>query len=583
MVPRCASHQTLHNWAKRLRGGRPTALYGDYGHSRNHYAIERNPALKELCLSQIGRYPHIGPRQLWKLLATRFDEALIPTEAGVRRWLQWWKEENQQLFAKIANPDHYRNKYAPAVGSYSEGIERPNQKWELDSTIGDVMLRGYDGKLRRHAVVSCVDVFTRRVRMLVTPTSKSASVIALLRRCILEWGIPESIKTDNGKDYVSHHINHVTAALEIKHLTCQPFQPQQKPHVERFFKTWAHDLLELLPGFVGHNVADRKEIESRKSFAQRFGERGKASELYCEPHELQEFCDLYCEHIYGKHPHGTTGQRPELAIHGFTKREVPDPRILDLLMLPGGWATVTKGVVRKHRHEYAAAELAVLAGQRVHLRYPDDMSRLYIYEDETCQQLICVAECPELTGQSRQVASIAAKQAEKAINNAATAIKKLAASEDAIALSDELRDRLVAQGRKLEALPQGTVRQESKSFRVAAELQQTAQPKESPQEDDAAATARLQQWEAEQAREANDAARAAWRRDRVVTFFDRWRSLRFGEEIDPMDWQEMAEFIAGVRGKMPDHLIEAMAEEPLPDAAWGKLHDLVEEVMQKAS
>ena len=37
-------------------------------------------------------------------------------------------------------------------------------------------------------------------------------------------------------------------------------------------KTFQHDCAAILPGFVGHNVADRKMIEERKAFAARLKE-----------------------------------------------------------------------------------------------------------------------------------------------------------------------------------------------------------------------------------------------------------------------------------------------------------------------
>jgi len=42
-------------------------------------------------------------------------------------------------------------------------------------------------------------------------------------------------------------------------------------HIERFFGTFTRDLVELVDGFVGHNVDQRSRIEDRKAFAQRIG------------------------------------------------------------------------------------------------------------------------------------------------------------------------------------------------------------------------------------------------------------------------------------------------------------------------
>ena len=49
-----------------------------------------------------------------------------------------------------------------------------------------------DGK--RYAIVAALDIMSRRV--LVLPTSRATAIAALLRRCILECGVPETVRTD---------------------------------------------------------------------------------------------------------------------------------------------------------------------------------------------------------------------------------------------------------------------------------------------------------------------------------------------------------------------------------------------------
>ncbi len=86
--------------------------------------------------------------------------------------------------------------------------------------------------------------------------------------------MPQIIKTDNGADYVSKHISRIMAGLSIEQIKCPPFTPEAKPHVEGVLGTFSRDMLELLPGYIGHNVAQRKDIEDRKSFAERLFKKG---------------------------------------------------------------------------------------------------------------------------------------------------------------------------------------------------------------------------------------------------------------------------------------------------------------------
>ena len=45
----------------------------------------------------------------------------------------------------------------------------------------------------------------------------------------------------------------------------------EKPHIERFFRTLSHGLIELLPAYIGHCVADRQVIEARKELCPAAG------------------------------------------------------------------------------------------------------------------------------------------------------------------------------------------------------------------------------------------------------------------------------------------------------------------------
>ena len=103
-----------------------------------------------------------------------------------------------------------------------------------------------DGK--RYAIVAAIDIWSRQARVLVVPTSRATAIATLLRCCILEWGMPEAVRTDEGKDYTSRHVLGVLADLEVEHRPCPPYTPEAKPFVERFLGTLTRDLFATLPG-----------------------------------------------------------------------------------------------------------------------------------------------------------------------------------------------------------------------------------------------------------------------------------------------------------------------------------------------
>src|SRR5690606_13911862 len=227
-----------------------------------------------------------------------------------------------------------------AQGSASEHVIGLNQLWEFDSTPADLMLT--DG---RHTILGVIDVYSRRTSFVVMPTSDSKGVAKVIRRAILNWGVPETAKTDNGADYKSRWIKHVFRGLGIDQQFCPPFQGWKKPHIERVFRTFAHDIAELLPGFIGHNVAERKAIEARKSFSDRLFKKDQLIDVTMTSADLQQFCNDWLQYEYHARKHECLGCSPNdmVASYNGSIRTVSDERLLDVLLSePAGTRTVTK-------------------------------------------------------------------------------------------------------------------------------------------------------------------------------------------------------------------------------------------------
>ena len=57
-----------------------------------------------------------------------------------------------------------------------------------------------------------------------------------------DLGVLEILRTDDGKDHTTRHIERVLLDMDIAHDLCAPFTPEQKPFVERVFRTFLHDM-----------------------------------------------------------------------------------------------------------------------------------------------------------------------------------------------------------------------------------------------------------------------------------------------------------------------------------------------------
>lgn len=416
------SAKSLFNWEKTLKSEGMSGLSGAYGtHRKGSGKIDCNDDMKDLIVALIHKHPHTSVRNIMRGLEARFSRNELPSRRTLARWVTTYREQNQAVLLKNANPDGWRSKHQAAVGSASSHIIRLNQVWEYDSTIADVMLA--DGK--RHAIIGIIDVWSRRVKFLVSRTSKTSAIKALTRQCILDWGIPEVAKTDNGKDYTSHELDRCLSWLGIHHDLCPPFSPEKKPHIERVFKTFLHGVFELLEDYVGHNVVDRKAIESRKSFAARLRHKehqDKPVSLGLTPEKLQEFCDHWTQNMYEREFHDSLKMSPFEKAISWRKgvRKLEDERPLDVLLSPApsnqGWRTVTKKGVKVGGYIYAHPALfiesEVPAGRVQVLLDETDAGYVYCFTENS--QFVCRAMCPDVLGidpeQLARACSIAQKQ-----------------------------------------------------------------------------------------------------------------------------------------------------------------------------
>lgn len=277
------SAPTLLRWASNLKVQGVDALAGNYGTRKGSGAIDNDEELRETILAFITQ----RPSHIYDELQRRFPNKKLPTKRTIERWVSKWRESNPQQLARLRNINEYNSKFRSAAGSYSENITYALQRIEIDATKGDVFLNTGD-KFERYSIIFMEDVFSRRAKAFVTKNSNSRTLVqTCLRWLLLNWGKTQimAIRTDRGKDFISAYFLGCLEELGIDHEMCTGRSGWEKPFVERLFGTNTRNLLEQLPGYCGHDVAERQAIRSQMK-------PGDVTAMMT-PDQLQESLDLW--------------------------------------------------------------------------------------------------------------------------------------------------------------------------------------------------------------------------------------------------------------------------------------------------
>lgn len=322
----------------------------------------------------------------------------MPSLRMLQHWVKTLKMEKVVELTAMSNPDKSRSHHRASGTGYYSHVHDLNALWMIDASPVDALC--IDG---RHSVYGCVDIASRRTIWYVSRTPRADAVALLIRKAILRWGVPIQIKTDNGSDFKARATQHLFADLKIDVDYCPPYTPQQKGHIERAIKTFQHDFAPLLPGYIGHDVTERKAIEDRKSFADRLGEEtAETFAVSMTGAQLQTWVDRWATEIYEQREHGgLDGKSPAQAAMASTTviRQV-DERALDVLLMPlagrDGIRTYTKTGIPIGKAKYLVME--ALPKDRLLVRMdPHDAGRAYAFDADT-GRYVGEAICASLRG-----------------------------------------------------------------------------------------------------------------------------------------------------------------------------------------
>jgi len=353
----------------------------------------------------------------------------LPSARTFCRFVTDFRATNKVALTKIQDPDAFKSHFRVAGLSRHSHVERLNQTWQIDASPLDMLC--LDG---RNSVYVLIDVFSRNVMTYVSRTPRAQAVMLLMRKAILAWGVPELVETDNGSDFTAKSVQAFMASSGIAVHRCDAYSPEQKGIVERAIGTMHRYCGTMMPGFIGHSVADRKQIEARRSFAARLGcDDAKAFAVELTSIEAADYLDRWSADAYAHKEHAGLGKgiTPFAKTASFTGRirRVESVRALDVLLMEvadgGGIRTVSKQGIRVGGGYFIAP--TIMVGEKVLVRLdPADLGKAYCFSADGAQ-FLGEAINPELLGIDRASAVAMARKKQAQILDDSMAEAKAAA------------------------------------------------------------------------------------------------------------------------------------------------------------
>ena len=236
---------------------------------------------------------------------------------------------------------------------------------EIDTHTLDIFVIEIESKqiMGRPFLTCAIDVHTRcivgyYVCMLPANATKT---LAVLKQMLLRphqnfpGGVPSLIIPDNGVEFKNTTFSRVCKELGI---TIQPSQnrtPDNKPHIERFFKTFEESLIHKIKGTTFSNPEARGDYDSQKN-----------ASITLE--NLRSYIDEWIHDVYHKSLHSGLGKTPHLAWSNALK--VAPPRLIsqyhiNIIARKAIKKTINHGQVGFLDLKYKSHSLATLKAQGI--------------------------------------------------------------------------------------------------------------------------------------------------------------------------------------------------------------------------
>lgn len=225
----------------------------------------------------------------------------------------------------IADLARYGKQVARKRNRYGRKIYSPmriGERVEVDCNLMDIQVIDDDGEvIGRPWLCAMIDVHTRCIvgwEISFMPPC-GAKVMRALRHAMSDdspriYGCaPEELVLDNGPEFLNTVLQTVAGSYGIILRYAAPRSPNEKPHIERFFKTLNSQLVHLMSGTTRSNPADKGDYQSHEEAVYLL-------------EQVQAKFQFWVDEIYHRTPHDALSIPPAVMWKRAAAEDMPPQR-----------------------------------------------------------------------------------------------------------------------------------------------------------------------------------------------------------------------------------------------------------------
>ena len=167
---------------------------------------------------------------------------------SLARMYVWWPGINQDVekSVRLCRQCQETSSSPPAA---------PLSPWKWPSRPWSRLHLDFAGPLQGKFILVTIDAHSKWIEAVATSSTSSNTVIEYLRTLFAQFGIPESIVTDNGTCFVSEEFQSFLKRNGIRHTTSAPYHPSSNGLAERAVQIVKKGLRKVTSGSMSKRLA----------------------------------------------------------------------------------------------------------------------------------------------------------------------------------------------------------------------------------------------------------------------------------------------------------------------------------------